>query len=104
VRNFAFDDIVKLEDRAIQRLLKEVDAKTLVMALTSSTEELMGRILRNMGSRAGMIIREEIGILGPQRVRDVESAQREIVETVLALAEGGFIVISPTSADGDRFI
>jgi flagellar motor switch protein FliG len=87
----AFEGIAKLDDYALQLILKDVDATTLVMALVGSSPELMACICRNMGNRAALIIREEIELLGSQPARDVENARREIVEIVLELAQSGLI-------------
>jgi flagellar motor switch protein FliG len=95
---FVFEDIVNLDDRAIQRLLREVESKQLALALKVASDELRNRILGAMTQRAVTALREEMEFLGPVRVRDVETAQAAIVRAVRALEEAGEIVIA-TGAD-----
>lgn len=95
---FVFEDIVNLDDRAIQRLLREVESKQLALALKVASDELRNRILGAMTQRAVTALKEEMEFLGPVRVRDVETAQAGIVRAVRALEEAGEIVIA-TGAD-----
>jgi flagellar motor switch protein FliG len=95
---FMFEDIIHLDDRSVQRLLREVDTKELALALKAASEELRKRIMGAMSTRAVEALREEIDFLGPVRVRDVETAQTKIVAQVRLLEEAGEIVIS---AGGD---
>jgi len=95
---FMFEDIIGLDDRSVQRLLREVDTKELALALKAASEELRKRIMGAMSSRAVEALREEMDFLGPVRVRDVETAQTKIVSQVRLLEEAGEIVIS---AGGD---
>lgn len=90
---FVFEDIVKLDDRGITRLLRDVDTKELSLALKLASEELKGRMLGVMSSRARDSLLEEMEFLGPQRVTDVEAAQANIVKMARALEEAGEIVI-----------
>lgn len=95
---FMFEDIIGLDDRSVQRLLREVDTKELALALKAASEELRKRIMGAMSTRAVEALREEMDFLGPVRVRDVETAQTKIVAQVRLLEEAGEIVIS---AGGD---
>ena len=90
---FTFEDIVKLDKSAIIEILKAVDKKVLTMALKSAPEELKQKFLSNMSQRAGEQFIEELQYLGVVKVRDVEAAQRKVVEIVQALSEQGVISI-----------
>lgn len=90
---FVFEDIVKLDDRGITRLLRDVDTRELSVALKLASEELRDRILGSMSSRARDSLLEEMEFLGPVRVSDVEVAQASIVKMARALEEAGEIVI-----------
>lgn len=90
---FTFEDIVKLDRTAIIEILKAVDKKDLTMALKSAPEELKQKFLSNMSQRAGEQFIEELQYLGVVKVRDVENAQRKVVEIVQALSEQGVIQI-----------
>ncbi len=90
---FVFEDIVKLDDKGITRLLRDVDTRELSMALKLASDELKERILGSMSSRARDALTEEMEFLGPVRVSDVEMAQANIVKMARALEEAGEIVI-----------
>ena len=90
---FVFDDIVSLEDRAVQRVLREVDVKDLALALKNASEQLRNHILRNLSTRAAQILKEEMEISGPVRLRQVQEAQQRIVNVVRRLEEAGEIVV-----------
>ncbi len=90
---FTFEDIEKLDNNAIREILKVADKKELTMALKSAPEELKQKFISNMSQRAGEQFLEEMQYLGAVKVKDVESAQRRIVETVQSLAEQGVIQI-----------
>lgn len=91
---FVFEDIIGLDARSMQRVLREIDSKDLALALKVSSDELKAHILGAMSKRAVEALEEEIEFLGPVRLRDVESAQVMIVGKVRALEESGEIVIS----------
>lgn len=91
---FLFEDIVQLSDVAIQRIVKEIDTKTLSLALKATSNELKEKILKNMSERAAEMLRDEIQYLGPVRVRDVENAQKQILDIMRQLEETGEIVIN----------
>ncbi|HFE52382.1 MAG TPA: flagellar motor switch protein FliG, partial [Bacteroidetes bacterium] len=90
---FTFDDLVYLDDRSIQRVLKEVDTRQMALALKGASEEVKQKIFANMSARAADMLREELEFMGPVRVRDVEEAQRQIANLVRSLEEEGEIVI-----------
>jgi flagellar motor switch protein FliG len=90
---FLFEDIVTLDDRSIQQVLREVDAKELGIALKGTSEEVQDKIFRNMSERAAQIIREDLEFMGPVRVKQVEEAQQKVVGVIRRLEEAGQIVI-----------
>ncbi len=90
---FTFEDIMKLDANAIREILKVVDKKDLMVALKGSAEELRRKFLETMSQRAQEAFAEEMGFLGAVRVKDVEEAQRRIVEEVQKLAEQGVVQI-----------
>jgi flagellar motor switch protein FliG len=96
---FVFEDITKLDDRSIQRLLREVNSKDLAMALKTSSSEVRSRIYKNISSRARQMLEEDISYLGPVRVREVEDAQQRIVAIVRHLDELGEVLIARGGED-----
>jgi len=98
-RMFVFEDIVKLSNQAIQRVLKEIDNRDLAVALKGSSEEVAVVIFRNISSRLQEMIKEDIQYMGPVRVRDVEEAQQKIVNVIRQLDDAGEIIISRGSED-----
>ena len=90
---FTFEDIEKLDNNAIREILKIIDKKDLILALKASPEELKQKFMSNMSQRAGEQFLEEMQFLGAVKVKDVEAAQRRIVETVQSLSEQGIIQI-----------
>jgi flagellar motor switch protein FliG len=93
-RMFVFEDIVSLDDRAIQLILRQVDAKELAMALKGVRPEVKSKITKNMSERAGQNLEEEIVMLGAVRMTAVEEAQGSIVRVIRALEESSQIVVS----------
>lgn len=91
---FVFDDITTLDDRAIQRVLQDVNAQDLALAMKGIGAEVSDAIVRNMSQRAAESLKEEIELLGPARRSDVEAARRRVVAAVRLLEEAGEIVIS----------
>jgi flagellar motor switch protein FliG len=91
---FVFEDIINLDDRAIQRVLKEVDGKDLALALKTANDDLLARIYKNMSTRAAQTLREDIEVLGPVRVREVGKAQQNVVDVIRTLEENGQIIIA----------
>src|SRR5918999_4170092 len=101
---FTFEDVVKLDDRSIQMVLKEVDQKDLAVALRGVSEDVRARIFANMSERGAELLREEIDFQPPQRRRVVEEAQGRIVAVVRRLEEGGAIVISRGAGGEDELM
>ena len=98
---FTFEDVVKLDDRSIQMVLKEVDQKDLAIALRGVSEDVRGRIFKNMSERGADLLREEIEFQPPQRRRIVEEAQGRVVGIVLRLEEAGAITLARGGGGGD---
>jgi flagellar motor switch protein FliG len=96
---FVFDDVMKLDDKAIQMVLKEVASETLVVALKGAQPELKEKFLANMSSRAAETLREDLESRGPMRLSEVEAQQKEILKTVRRLADEGQIVIGGGGGD-----
>ena len=90
---FVFDDIIKLDDKAIQLVLKEVSSEALIPALKGASPELKDKILANMSTRAADTLREDLESRGPMRLSEVEAQQKEILKTVRRLADEGQIMI-----------
>jgi flagellar motor switch protein FliG len=101
---FTFEDVVKLDDRSIQMILKEVDQKDLAIALRGVPEEVRQRIFSNMSERGAELLKEEIEFQPPQRRRVIEEAQGRIVGIVRRLEEAGAIVISRGSGGDDELM
>lgn len=99
---FVFDDIVKLDNRAIQTVLREVASETLVVALKGAQPEVREKILSNMSSRAAEALREDLESRGPMRLSEVEAQQKEILKTVRRLADEGQIALA--SGGDDAFV
>ncbi|NMB13225.1 MAG: flagellar motor switch protein FliG [Firmicutes bacterium] len=98
-RMFMFEDIVKLDDRAIQQVIREVDTRDWALALKTASEDVSARIYKNMSKRAADMLKEDIEYMGPVRLRDVEEAQQRIVSTIRRLEETGEIIISRGGED-----
>jgi flagellar motor switch protein FliG len=96
---FVFDDVLKLDDKAIQLVLKEVASETLIVALKGAQPELKEKFLANMSSRAAETLREDLESRGPMRLSEVEAQQKEILKTVRRLADEGQIVIGGGGGD-----
>ena len=96
---FVFEDIVMLDDRGIQLVLREVETKDLGLALKGSNPEVAQKITANMSSRAGQMLKDDMEFMGPVRLRDVEEAQQRIVKVIRKLEESGAIVISRGGSD-----
>ena len=96
---FVFEDIVLLDDRGIQLVLREVETKDLALALKGSNDEVAEKILSNMSSRAATMLKDDMQFMGPVRVREVEEAKQKIVKIIRKLEEAGAVVISRGGAD-----
>ena len=99
---FTFDDVEKLDDKAIQALLREVQSESLVIALKGAGAELRERIFKNMSTRAAETLREDLESRGPVRLSEVEAEQKELLKTVRRLADEGQIVIG--GGGDDQFV
>lgn len=91
---FVFEDITSLEDRQVQTVLRRVDMKQLALAMKGVRNDVRQTILRNMSERAALTLTEELELMGPVRVRDVEAAQSDIVAVIRQLEDEGEIIIS----------
>lgn len=91
---FVFDDLVKVDDRGIQMILKEISTEDLSLALKTASEDLKEKIFRNMSQRAAQILKEDMEVKGPVKVSDVEKAQQNIVKVARKLEEEGKIVLA----------
>lgn len=96
---FVFEDILLLDDRAIQRVLRDVDNNDLAIALKGSNEEVQTAIFNNMSSRLSVMIKEDMEFMGPVRMKDVEEAQQKIVNIIRKLEDSAEIVISRGGGD-----
>jgi flagellar motor switch protein FliG len=96
---FTFDDLMKLDDKGIQSLLKEVQSESLLIALKGATPDLRERIFKNMSSRAAETLREDLESRGPVRVSEVESEQKELLKTVRRLVDEGQVMLATGAAD-----
>jgi len=101
---FVFDDLILLDDRSIQRLLKEVETKDLSIALKATSDEVKNKIFNNVSERVANMIKEEMEFMGPTRLSDVEAAQSRIVEAVRRLEEEGQIIISGRGGKEDIIV
>ena len=96
---FVFEDILLLDDKAIQRVLRDVDNSDLEMALKSANEQVQGAIFKNLSSRLAVMIKEDMEFMGPVRMKDVEEAQQKIVNIIRKLEDTGEIIISRGGGD-----
>ena len=101
---FVFEDIIHVDDKGVQNVLKEIDNKQLALALKTASPELKEKIFRNMSQRAAEMVQEEMGYLGPVRVSDVENAQQEIVDVVRRLEESGDVIILGRGGEGELIV
>lgn len=104
IRNlmFVFEDIKVLDDRALREILKEISNEELTLALKGASEDLRDKFFRNLSERAASMIREDLEIMGPVRLADVEGAQQNVVKSVRRLESEGRIAIG--RGGGDVFI
>lgn len=90
---FVFDDIVTLDDKAVQEILREIDVKMLAKALRGAGEEVQEKIFKNMSQRAVQVLQEDMEALGPTRLSEVEESQMEIIKVILRLRDEGRVVV-----------
>ena len=96
---FVFEDILALDDKTIQRVLRDVDHNDLAVALKASGEEVQNVIFNNLSKRLAAMIKEDMDFMGPVRMKDVEEAQQKIVNVIRKLEDSGEIVISRGGGD-----
>lgn len=96
---FVFEDILLLDDRAIQRVLRDVDNNDLAIAMKGSNEQVQNAIFSNLSKRLGVMIKEDMEFMGPVRMKDVEEAQQKIVNIIRKLEDSAEIVISRGGGD-----
>jgi flagellar motor switch protein FliG len=101
---FVFEDILLVNDKGIQSVLKEVDNEELALALKTASEDLKQKIFKNMSERAAQLIQEDMQYMGPVRVSDVEAAQQKIVDIVRRLEDAGEIIIAGRGGEKEMVV
>jgi flagellar motor switch protein FliG len=101
---FVFDDLLSVDDRGIQTLLREVQSDQLAVALRGAEPEVQDKVLRNMSKRAAEILKDDMEARGPVKVSEVEAAQKEIIAAALKLAEEGTIIIGGRGGSDGGFV
>ena len=96
---FVFEDILLLDDKAIQRVLRDVENSDLALALKGSNEQVQNAIFNNLSKRLAVMIKEDMEFMGPVRMKDVEEAQQKIVGVIRKLEDSAEIVISRGGGD-----
>jgi flagellar motor switch protein FliG len=104
IRNlmFVFDDVMLIDDQGMREIIQRIDKKTLTIALKGCSEELKVQFFRNMSSRAVEMLKEDMDVLGPVKVRDVEASQQQIVAVIRKLDEDG--IINLKGGGGDEYV
>lgn len=92
---FGFEDLLRVDDRGMQALLKDIGKEELAMALKIADDDIKEKFFRNMSERAAEFLRDDMDVMGPVRFKDVEAAQRQIIGIALRLEEEGKIIIEP---------
>ena len=90
---FVFEDIIQLDDRAVQQIMREVDMKELATALKGTAPEVQAKIFANMSERATAMLKEDMEFMGPVRLKVVEEAQQKVVAVIRRLEEAGELTI-----------
>ncbi len=101
---FVFEDILLVNDKGIQAVLKEVDNDELALSLKTASEELKEKVFKNMSERAAQLIKEDMEYMGPVRLSDVENAQQKIVDIVRRLEDAGEIIIQGRGGDSEMVV
>lgn len=96
---FTFEDVFKMDDRTVQAVMREVSNDTLTLAMKTSPEDVKEKIFKNISSRAAEMIKEDLEVMGPVRLSDVEKAQSEIIKIVRKMEEEGKVVLGRGSED-----
>ena len=91
---FVFEDLVQIDDRSIMAILKEVNNESLMAALKTASEELKEKVFKNMSERAAEMLKEDLEVMGPVRLKDVETAQQSILKIAKKLESEGKIVLA----------
>jgi flagellar motor switch protein FliG len=90
---FLFEDIIQIDDRGIQRILRDVDKRDLALALKVAEDKIKNKIFKNMSERASAVVKEELEFMGPVKLKEVELAQMRIVDVVKQLESDGEISV-----------
>jgi flagellar motor switch protein FliG len=98
-RMFTFDDLVRVDDRGIQAILRETDNQTLTLALKTVSAEVREKIFKNISQRASQMIKDDLVSMGPVRLSEVEKAQQTVVRTALRLEEEGRVIIAGSGGE-----
>ena len=98
---FVFEDIMILDDRSIQRLLREVETKVLALALKGTKDEIKEKIFKNMSERAQQMLKDDMEYLGPVRAKEVQEAQTQVVNAIRTLEATGEITITRASIEDE---
>ncbi len=101
---FVFDNMVLVDDAGIQKVLREIENKDLVLALKAASQDVIDKIFRNMSERAREVIKEEMEYMGPVRLRNVEEAQQKVVAAVRRLEQAGELIISGRGGQEDEIV
>ena len=101
---FVFEDILLVNDKGIQSVLKEVDNEELALALKTASDELKEKIFSNMSERAAQLINEDMEYMGPVRLSDVEAVQQKIVDIVRRLEDAGELIISGRGGESELVV
>lgn len=99
---FVFEDLVEVDDRGVQSLLREVSSDSLIVALKGASEAIKEKIFKNMSKRAGEMLRDDLEVRGPVKVSEVEAAQKEILNVARRLADAGDIVLG--GKGGEQYV
>lgn len=99
---FVFENLMDIDDRSIQMILREVQSDSLILALKGASPELREKIFKNMSQRASEMLREDLEARGPVRLSEVEAEQKEILKTVRRLADEGQIILG--SKGGEQMV
>jgi flagellar motor switch protein FliG len=100
---FVFDDLVWIDDVGIRELLKEISNDDLTLALKTASEEVKNKILKNLSQRASQMLLEDIEVMGPVRLSDVERAQQNILNVARRLEKEGRLILA-RGESGDTFV
>ena len=98
---FVFEDLSLLDGKSMQQVLRDVDGRELALSLKAASDDLKQHIIGNMSERAGAALQEELEYMGPVRVKDVETAQQKIIQSVRALEEAGEIIVAGRGGGDD---